>query len=103
MSPPDLYKTFAGTDAKVIVSLHALAALNIFFGGSRIASQTAFGELLKNLAYQALSQENDDIFLSFKEAIKLVHSIINAFAEMENREFEIASQVREQIRGSSSI
>ena len=29
ISPVDLYKTFAGTDAKVLVSIHALAALNI--------------------------------------------------------------------------
>ena len=62
MSPPDLYKKFAETDAKGLVSFHALAALNIYFGGSRIASKTAFGELLKNLIYQALSEENDDIF-----------------------------------------
>ena len=97
LSPPDLYKKFAGTDAKGLGSLHALAALNIYFGGIRIASQTAFSELLKNLTYQALSQENDDIFSSFEEGINLVHSIVNAFAEMETREFEIASQVTEQI------
>ena len=80
MSPPDVYKKFAGKDAKRLVSLHALAALNIYFGGSRIASQTALGELLKNLPYQALSQENDIIFLSFEEGINLVHSIVNTFA-----------------------
>ena len=76
---------------------HALAALNIYFEGSRIASQTAFGKLLKSLTYQALSQENDDIFSSFEEGTNLIHSIVNAFAEMKNREFEIASQVSEQI------
>ena len=56
-----------------------------------------FGKLLKNLTYQALSQENDDIFLSFEEGVNLVHLIVNAFAEMENTEFEIASQVSKQI------
>ena len=55
------------------------------------------GEFLQNLTYQASSQENDNIFLSFKESINLTHSIVNEFAEMENREFEIASQVTEQI------
>ena len=34
--PPDLYKKFAGTDAKGLVSLHALAALNIYFGGNQL-------------------------------------------------------------------
>ena len=59
--------------------------------------QTTLGEFLQNLTYQASSQENDNIFLSFKESINLTHSIVNEFAEMENREFEIASQVTEQI------
>ena len=59
--------------------------------------QTILGEFLQNLTYQASSQENDNIFLSFKESINLTHSIANEFAEMENREFEIASQVTEQI------
>ena len=71
--------------------------MNIYFEGSQIASQTAFGKLLKSLTYQALSQENDDIFSSFEEGTNLIHSIVNAFAEMKNREFEIASQVSEQI------
>ena len=47
LSPMVLYKKFSGTDAKGLVSIHALAALNIYFGGSQIASQTSFGELLK--------------------------------------------------------
>ena len=44
------------------MSLHALCALNIYFGGSKTVSQFAYGEFIKNLTYQALSQENDDIF-----------------------------------------
>ena len=84
--PPDLYQKFAGTDAKGLVSLHALAALNIYFGGNKVVSQTAFGEFMKNLTYQALSDENDNIFLSFEESINLAHSIVNAFADIENKE-----------------
>ena len=61
LSLPDLYKKFAGTDVKGLVSLHALAALNIYFGGNQVVSQTTFGEFLKNLTYQALSDENDNI------------------------------------------
>ena len=65
--------------------------MNIYFGESRVTSETSFGELLKNLTYQALSQENDDLFLFFEEGTNLVHSIVNAFAEMENRELETES------------
>ena len=85
------------TDAKGLVSLHALAALNIYFGGNKVVSQTAFGEFMKNLTYQALSDENDNIFLSFEESVNLAHSIVNAFADIENREFEIASQISDKI------
>ena len=45
----DLHKIFAGTDAKALVSIHALAALNIHFGGNKYISQGAPGEYLKNL------------------------------------------------------
>ena len=56
LSLPDLYSKFSATDAKGIaakgkVSLHALAALNIYFGGERTISQTAFGEFMRNLTY----------------------------------------------------
>ena len=43
LSPADLYKKFAETDAKALVSLHALAALNIYLGENRIAAENAFG------------------------------------------------------------
>ena len=74
-----LYKKFRGTDAKGLVSLHGLAALNIYFGGSQDVSKIALGEYLKKLTYQALSQENDDIFLSFTYGVSLIHSILEAF------------------------
>ena len=71
LSPANLYSKFSATDAKGLVSLHALAALNIYFGGNRTISQTAYGEFVNNLTYQALSQENDKIFMSFEECTKL--------------------------------
>ena len=86
--PLHLYEKFAGTDAKRFVSVHGLAALNIYFGRSQHASQTAISEFLTNLKYQALSQENDDIFLSFDNTIYLVQSIVNAFINKEKDEIE---------------
>ena len=95
--PPNLYSKCSATDAKGLVSLHALAALNIYFGGERTISQTAFGEFMRNLTYQTRSHENDDIFLSFDEGVNLAHSIVDNLAEIENRQFKMASQVSEQI------
>ena len=88
LSPLHLYKKFVGTDAKGLVSNHGLAALNIYLGGNPKASQTAFIEFLKNLTYLALSQENDDIFSSFDDAIYLVESIFNALIDREKDEIE---------------
>ena len=96
--PLHLYKKFVGTDAKGFVSLHGLAALNIYLGGNPQASQTAFSEFLKNLTYQALSQENDDIFLSSDDAIYLVESIFNAFIDREKDETEKTSQISEKVQ-----
>ena len=44
ISPVDLYKKFPGTDAKVPVSIHALVALNVHFGGNKYTSQAALGK-----------------------------------------------------------
>ena len=88
LSPLHLYKKFAGADAKGLVSLHGLSTLNIYFGGSQHALQTAFSEFLTNLTYQALIQENDDIFLSFDNAIYLVQLIVNAFINKEKHEIK---------------
>ena len=46
------------------------------------------GEYLKNLTYQALSQENYNIFLSFTYGASLIHSILEAFKRKEQNEIE---------------
>ena len=79
LSPFNLYKKFPATDAKGLVSLHGLAALNIYFSGNSDISKIALGEYFKSLTYQALSQENDNIFLSFSHAASLIHSLLEAF------------------------
>ena len=79
ISPVDLHKKFAGTDAKALVSIYALAALNIHFGGNKYTSQAVLAEYLNNLIYQALSQENDKIFMSFSQLGLLVNDLLEQF------------------------
>ena len=86
ISPVDLYKKFAGADAKGLVSIHALAALNIHFWGNKYISQSALSEYLKKLTCQALSQENDKIFMSFDDTGLLVNDLLEQFALKENAE-----------------
>ena len=76
ISPVDLYKEFTGTDAKALVSIHALAAVNIHFGRNKYTSQVALAEYLNNLTYQASSQENDKMFMSFSELGLLVNDLL---------------------------
>ena len=85
------------------MSLHALCALNIYFGGSKTVSQFEYGEFIKNLTYQALSQENYYIFLSFDFATDLARSIVNALADIENEEGKMASEISDQISDKLDI
>ena len=98
LSPLHLYKKFAGTDPKGSVSLHGLAALNIYFGRNQHASQTAFSGFLTNLTNQAISQKNDDIFLSFDKNIYLVQLIVNAFIDKEKDDIEKKFKISEEIK-----
>ena len=88
LSPLDLNKRIRATDAKGLVSLHGLATLNIYFGGNSDISKITLGEYFKNLTYQALSQENDNIFLSFSHGASLIHSLLEAFKTKEKNEVE---------------
>ena len=103
LSPLHLFKKFKETDAKGLVSLHGLAAWNIYFGGSQDASQIAMGEYLRNLTYQALSQENDNIFLSFTDGASLIHLILEAFKRKEQKEVEKSKIISEKIKDKLDI
>ena len=96
--PVDLYKKFAETDAKGLVSIHALPTLNIHFGGNKYISQTALSEYLKKLSYQALSQENDKIFMSFDNIALLVNDLLKQFVLNESAETEKVSAMSKEIK-----
>ena len=83
ISPVDLYKKFAGTHAIALISVHGLGALNIHFGRNKYTFQPALGEYLNNLTYQALSQENDKIFMSFSKLGLLVNDLLEQFVLKE--------------------
>ena len=97
LSPSNCYSKFSATTAKCLVSFHALCALNIYLGGSKDISKLAYEEFLKNLTYQALSEENDEIFLSFNQAINLAHSVVNTLVEITREENRSISEISEQI------
>ena len=67
------------------------------FGGNKYISQTAIGEYLQNLTYQALSQENDKVFMSFDNIGLLANDLLEQFVRRENNEIDKASVVSEKI------
>ena len=97
LSPSNLYSKFSATTAKGLVSFHALCALNIYLGGIKDISKLAYGEFLKNLTYQVLSEENNEIFLSFDQATNLAHSIVNTLVDITREENRSISEISEQI------
>ena len=103
LSPMKLHTSFRGTDAKGIASLHALAALNIYFGGSQDVSKLALGKYLKNLTYQALSDENDNIYLSFTYGASLIHSLLEALTRKQKQEIEKSKEISEKIKDKLDI
>ena len=76
ISPNQLYEKFCGTDAKVLVSVQVLAALNIHLGGDTELSRKTMTELLHNMSMQALNREDDNILLDFESITDLVTNII---------------------------
>ena len=47
LSPIDLYKKFSSTNAKALVSIQALAALNFYISGDKDISRGAMEEFLR--------------------------------------------------------
>ena len=84
LSPIDLYKKFHTGESKGLVSLQALAALLIHFGGERITAKRAMDEWQSNLSFQMLSKENDGVIMHFEKVGKLVYEILKAFLLKEN-------------------
>ena len=82
--PIDLYKNFAGTNAKALASIQGLAALNIHLGRSKFTSLNAIYECLKNLTFQALNQENDKFFISFEDCGLLVNDLLESIIKKVN-------------------
>ena len=83
MSPIDLHKNFKATDA--LASIQAIAALNILLWGDEDVSKNALTEFLRNLTFQALSKENDDILLSFDFVDNLFLNIFERLAKIDQQ------------------
>ena len=55
-------------------------------------------EYLKNLTFQVLSQENDDVYMSFEEIGLLVNDLLECFIKKENEQIDKSSILGKQVR-----
>ena len=83
LSPIDLYKKFSSTNAKALVSIQALAALNFYIGGDKDISREAMEEFLRNLTFQALTNESDKVVIAFDKIGFLVIDLLEQFVKIE--------------------
>ena len=98
LSPIDLYQNFKATDAKALISIQALAALNKHYGGNKTVSKNALTEFLQTLTFQALSKENDEIYLSFDYIGDLVLDILEGLAKKDQQSVDVAKTLYKNIK-----
>ena len=89
ISPNQLYEKFRGTDAKGLVSVQVLAALNTYLGGDIELSRKTMTEFLHNMLMQALNRENGNILLDFENITNLVTTIIVLLKQQNENSIQI--------------
>ena len=103
LSPAVLHQKFYNSDLLGLSSFQALCALNIYLGGSKEVSGLAYSEFLKNMTYQALTQENDSVPLTFSICFKLGHSIVTALNEIVKEEQDFSFDIAERVNDALEV
>ena len=103
LSPAVLHRKFYNSDLSGLSSFQALCALNIYLGGSKEVSGLAYSEFLKNMTYQALTQENDNIQLSFAQCFELGQSIVTALNEIVTEEQDLSFDIADRVSNATEV
>ena len=72
--------------------------LNIHLGRNAIVSKNASTEFLHNLAFQALSKENDKVYLNFDNIGILVLDILQCLAKKDQQSINVAKILNKNIK-----
>ena len=98
LSPVDLYQNFKVRDARALVSIQALAALNLHFGGDKTNSKNALSDFLHNMSFQALRKENGNIYLNFDNVGELIINILEGLLEKDQQSIVTATKRGENLK-----
>ena len=83
LSPNDIYKKVSSTNAKELVSIRALAALNFYIGGDKDISREAMEEFVRNSTFQVLTNESNKVVIAFDKTGFLVIDLLEQFVKLE--------------------
>ena len=92
-----MYGKFSSTGARGIVSIQALAVLNIYYGGSTEISRQALSEFLHNMSNQALNKDNYNGFMQFDRRGELINESIFMFLDRNNTSLNTANAINNNI------
>ena len=98
LSSIDLYQKFKATNSKVLVLLQAIAALNLHLGGDKKISKKALVKFLSNLTFQALSKENDNMFLDFANVGNLTLNILENLIKIDKKSVNDSKILSENLK-----
>ena len=91
ISTNQLFEKFSSSDAHVLVSIQALAALNLYLRVNADVSRQALTEFLHNMSHQALNKDNDNVFIQFDRTAELIIELISVLLDRNNKSLNIAN------------
>ena len=97
ISTDQLFEKFSSSDARGLVSVQALAALNTYLGGNAEISRQALTEFLHNMSHQVLNKDNDNVFIHFDRMAELIIELISVFLGRINKSLNIAKIINNNI------
>ena len=97
ISTNQLFEKFSSSDVRGLVSIQALAALNIYLGGNAEISRQALTEFLHNMSHQVLNKDNDNVFIHFDRMAELIIELISVLLGRINKSLNIAKIINNNI------
>ena len=85
-----------------LVSIQALATLNIYLGGNAEISRQALTEFLHNMSHQALNKDNDNVFIQFDRTAELIIELISVLLDRNNKSLNIANIINNNINDETN-
>ena len=97
ISTNQLFEKFSSSYAHGLVSIQELSALNIYFSGNAEISTQALTEFLRNMSYQALNKDNDNILMQFDRTVELIIDLISVLLDRNSKSLNITNIISNNI------